>query len=212
MEHFISPNFHSTKLDNPTFVDLVDVFEDSWRGFVFGPALALLNLSSGDVAAMTLVSSYFEAIWIYQTGEDSDHRSQEFFVNGFKRCFTSKDDGIEIAASAIYKHIRCGLAHTGMLSRKVNFSREGAKAFYLTYPKNKDGSLNIKGNLASIVVNPKRMYDGALTHFDSYVAALRSSEDADLCKNFNVAIDLLWGIGEGENIIGTTEEQFRSGA
>lgn len=212
MKHFISPNFGSEKLDAPSYTDLVDIFEDSWRGFVFHPAVKLFSLPYGDVAAMTLVSSYFEALWIYRTGTDSDGRSKEFFVKGFQNCFKSANDGIEIAAAAIYRHIRCGLAHTGMLSRKVNFSREGASAFYLTYPKNKDGSLNMKGELASIVVNPVQMCEAAQKHFETYVAALRKREDDELCKNFESAVQRLWGIGEGDNIVALTEEQFRGGA
>ena len=212
MEHFVSPRYDHTKLENPKFSDLVDVFEDSWQVFVFEPAAKLLENPTGDVAAMTLVSAYFEAIWIYRTGEDSDRRSKEFFVNGFQRCFASSTEGIETAAGAIYKHIRCGLAHTGMLSRKVYFSREGAQAFYLTYPNNPDGTLNTRGELASIVVNPHRMYEGAVQHFKRYIEALRSGNDPELSKRFEQAVNHLWGIGEGENIIGMTEEQFKGGA
>jgi hypothetical protein len=161
MEYFVSPRFDHSKLENPSLADLIDVFEDSWRGYVFTPAEMLLKHPVGNVAAMTLVTSYFEAIWVYLSGEDSERRSREFFVNGFQRCFSANTAGIEIAAKEIYKHIRCGLAHTGMLNRKVNFSRVGVHAFYLTYPKNPDGPLNMNAPVASIVVNPLRMYEGA---------------------------------------------------
>jgi hypothetical protein len=144
MEHFVSPRYGYSKLENPSLADLVDVFEDSWRGYVFGPAEMLLNYPGGDVAAMTLVTSYFEAIIIYMTGENSEGKSRQFFVSGFSKCFKASTEGIEIAAKEIYRHIRCGLAHTGMLTPRVNFSREIASAFYVTYPENPDGSLNIK--------------------------------------------------------------------
>jgi hypothetical protein len=212
MEFFVSPRYDHSKLDNPSLMDLVDVFEDSWRGYVFAPAKMLLGHPDGDVAAMTLVTSYFEAIWIYLSGEDSEYRSKEFFVNGFLRCFSANTAGIEVAAKEIYKHIRCGLAHTGMLKRQVNFSREGAHAFYLTYPKNPDGSLNMNAPVASIVVNPLRMYEGVLHHFEQYIKDLRGGNRSDLTDSFQKAVSLLWGIGEGDNIIGMTEDEFKGRA
>ena len=209
MECFVSPRFDHSKLNNPSLNDLIDVFEDSWQGYIFEPARILLRYSSGDVAAMTLFISYFEAIWIYLRGEDSEGRSKEFFVNGFQRCFSANTPGIDIAAKEIYKHIRCGLAHTGMLKRKVNYSREAARAFYLTYPKNSDGSLNMNAPVASIVVNPLRMFEGVFGHFCKYVKALRSGNRADLTDPFQKAVNLLWGIGEEDNIIGMTEDEFK---
>ena len=208
MEHRLSPRYDHEKLEDPTLSDLIDVFEDSWMGFVFSPAKTLLSYPDGDVAAMTLITSYFEAIWIYLTGEDSDRKSREYFVKGFCRVFSADSPGIEIAAKAIYKHIRCGLAHTGMLTHRVNFSRGGSKAFFLTYPKNPDGSLNMIAPVASIIVNPMRMYDGVSQHFQTYVAALRSGERHDLTSPFLLAVTQLWGLGQGDNIIGMSEAEF----
>lgn len=208
MEHRLSPRYDHEKLEDPTLSNLIDVFEDSWMGFVFSPAERLLSCPDGDVAAMTLITSYFEAIWIYLTGEDSDRKSQEFFVNGFCRVFSADSPGIDIAAKAIYKHIRCGLAHTGMLTHKVNFSPVGDKAFFLTYPKNPDGSLNMSAPVASIIVNPMRMYDGVSQHFRTYVGALRSGERHDLTSPFQLAVTKLWGLGKGDNIIGMSEAEF----
>jgi hypothetical protein len=212
MEHFVSPRYDHAKLENPSLTDIIDVFEDSWRGYVLEPARMLLNHQGGDVAAMTLVTSYFEAIWIYLTGEDSEGRSKQFFVNGFLQCFKANTAGIEIAAKEIYKHIRCGLAHTGMLKPRVNFSRVGAHAFYLTYPKNPDGSLNLNAPVASIVVNPVRMYEGVLLHFDQYIKDLRGGNRPDLTEPFQKSVSLLWEVGEGENIIGMTEDEFKGQA
>lgn len=96
-----------------------------------------------------------------------------------------------------------------MLTKRVNFSREGAQAFFLTYPKNPDGSLNTKAPVTSIVVNPKRMYEGGLRHFERYLKALREDNRPDLTEPFLKAVHRLWGIGEGENIVGMTEEQFK---
>lgn len=208
MEYQLSPRYTHKKFEDPTLSDLIDVFEDSWIGFVFSPAEKLLSYPDGDVAAMTLITSYFEAFWIFQTGEDSDGKSKEFFINGFCQVFSSDSPGIDIAAKAIYKHIRCGFAHTGMLSHKVNFSRMGGKAFFLTYPKNSDGSLNMTAPVASIIVNPLKMYEGVSQHFRAYVAALRSGENHDLTCSFQLVVTKLWGLGKGDNIIGMLETEF----
>ncbi|MBA1147842.1 hypothetical protein H0Z60_12370 [Ectothiorhodospiraceae bacterium WFHF3C12] len=211
MEHFVSPRYDHSKLENPSFTDLIDVFEDSWRGYVFCPAKTLLD-HSNDVAAMTLLTSYFEAIAIYLTGEDSEGKSRRFFVKGFLQCFDANTEGDELVSKEIYKHIRCGLAHTGMLSPRVNFSREGAHAFYVTYPRNPDGSLDVKAPAASIVVNPKRMYEGVLRHFEQYIMDLRGGSQPDLADSFGKAVSLLWALGEGENVIGMTEDEFKGRA
>lgn len=212
MEHFVSPRYDHSKLENPSLTDLVDVFEDSWRGYVLEPAEMLLRHAGCDVAAMALETSYFEAIAIYMTGEDSVGKSKQFFVSGFSRCFNANTQGIEVAAKEIYKHIRCGLAHTGMLTPRVNFTREGAHPFYVTFPKNPDGSLDLKAPAASIVVNPQRMHESILRHFEQYIKDLRGGSRQDLTDAFQKAVSLLWQLGEGENVIGMTEDEFKGRA
>jgi len=212
MEYFASPRYDYSKLQNPSLTDLIDVFEDSWRGHVFGPAEILLNHTGANVAAMALETSYFEAIASYMSGEDSERKSRQFFVNGFSQCFNTSTEGIEVAAKAIYKHIRCGFAHTGMLTSRVHFSREGAHAFYVTYPKNPDGSLNLKAPAASIVVNPQRMHRGILHHFEQYIRDLRGGSHPGLTDAFQKAASLLWQLGEAENMIGMTEDEFKGHA
>ncbi|MFC7366760.1 hypothetical protein [Vreelandella zhaodongensis] len=125
MEHEISPNYKHDKLDDPTHEDLVDVVEDTWRHYVFAPVHVLLDQPHGDIAAMTLLSSYFEAIWSYVSGESSEGKSRVFFKNGFCEVFKADGESCEIAARAIYKNLRCGVAHAGLPNHKVSYSREG---------------------------------------------------------------------------------------
>lgn len=208
MDDQLSPSYSHEKLENPTFLDLIDVFEDLWKSYIFSPVRLLLNSPHGDIAAMTVLCSYFEAIASYMSGEDSDHKSKEFFVKGFCDVFHSDSAEIKDAAAAIYKHIRCGLAHEGMLTHKVNYSRAGAEAFFLTYPKSPDGSPNIAAGIASIILNPLRVYKGVEHHFTSYLGRLRSSEDTELCQAFQKSAKRLWGLSAGENVIGMTEAEF----
>jgi hypothetical protein len=208
MEAELSPSYSHEKLENPSFSDLVDVFEDLWRHCFFAPVDLLLKTPKGDIAAMTVLCSYFEAIAGYLSGEDTNGRSREFFVKGFCLVFRSDSPEIHKAAEAIYKHIRCGLAHEGMLSHKVNYSRAGARAFFLTYRKASDGSLDISAGVVSIIVNPLRMYLGVLHHFDGYIHALREAKDQVLIEAFQRTVERQWALGTSENIIGMTETEF----
>lgn len=208
MEYQLSPSYSHEKLENPTFSDLVDVLEDLWQNCIFSPARLLLNSPYGEIAAITIIGSYFEAMASYTSGEDSNGRSRKFFITGFCDVFHSRSEEIRHAAAAIYKHIRCGLAHEGMFSYKVSYSRAGAQAFQVTYPKKPDGSLDTNAEVASILFNPVRMYEGVEKHFKNYLAKLRSSEDEVLCEAFQKSVVRLWGLGKGENNAGMTEAEF----
>src|SRR5215510_919241 len=108
MRQILSPNYTHDKLANPSLSDLIDVFEDTWEGYVLIPCEALMKMPHGQVAAMTVLSSYFEAHWIYRSGQDSTGNSKRFFICGFLQVFqsaTRSDD--ETAAAAVYEQVRC---------------------------------------------------------------------------------------------------------
>ncbi len=207
MEEMLSPNFTHEKLENPSTSDLVDVFEDLWLGCVFEPVRSLIHSPHGSVAAMSVLCSYYEAIESLYSGQSSRNRSQEFFINGFSRVFSSPD-GMEEAAKEIYIHVRCGLAHEGMLRSKVHYTNVGQKAFFLTYPKSSDGTLDMSVSSESIVVNPERMFDATFQHFEGYVKLLRKEEDAEVVENFKSFVTAQYAFGGGESIIGMTYEEF----
>lgn len=207
MEEMLSPSFTHEKLDDPTVEDLIDVFEDLWRGCIFEPVKSLIASPHGSVAAMCVLCSYYEAIESLYTGNSSRNRSQEFFVKGFSRVFSSSE-GMDVGAKEIYIHVRCGLAHEGMLRSKVHYSNVGRKPFFLTYPKNDDGSLDLSRPSNSIVVNPERMFEATVQHFVSYVKLLRSQEDTELVENFESFVTEQYAVGSGDSIIGMTYEEF----
>jgi len=204
----ISPKYNHEKLESPSFIDLVDVFEDLWQGYIFNPVRYLLDLEHGDIAAITILCSYYEAIHSYLTGESSRNKSMEFFIQGFMQVFNTDSSEIEKAAKDIYINMRCGVAHEGMLRHKINYSREGSKAFFLTYSKNSDGSLNIDEGVKSIIINPIRILQGTEQHFNNYVQMLRETDNEEQINAFNKTVKRQWGLGAGENIIGMTPEQF----
>lgn len=207
MDERISPKYTHEKLEDPSTTELIDVFEDLWRSYVFEPVRSLIDSSNGSVAAMSVLCSYYEAIESLFTGQSSRNQSQLFFTRGFSRVF-SAPSGMEEAAKEIYIHVRCGLAHEGMLRSKVHYSRDGHKAFFLTYPKNSDGTLAITGPSESIIVNPERMYSATLEHFERYINDLRSSVDSSQVANFKAFVTQQYDVGGGESIIGMTYDEF----
>ena len=212
MEEFLSPSYKHEKLANPSFADLVDVFEDLWTHYIFIPVKRLINMPHGDIAAMTVLCSYYEAIQSCITGESSDWQSKKFFVKGFTQVFSSDDPNNRKAAEEIYKYIRCGLAHEGLLSHKVSYSHAGAKTFFLMYRKKADGNLAFEAGIASIIVNPVRMYEGTEKHFNAYIEKLRSGDNQDLCDSFKKTVERQWGLGLCDHTVPMTEAEFRGEA
>lgn len=208
--HFISPSFTHEKLEPPFFKDIVDVFEDRMLHWLILPAKELLKIRHGEVAAVALATSYMEAIEIYLSGLDSKGQSREFFVRGFKAVF-SKNAGPdfihEAFASALYELMRCGFAHEGVFRDGIYFSKTRPEAFLITWPT-KDGEFDPKGKLQSAVINPQRFVDGVEGHFLSYIRELRRMSKSPLQERFKAAVDLKWGVGGSERIVGLTEEEF----
>ena len=213
MKQRLTPNYTHEKISKPTYADLVDVFEDAWKGYVLSPAQVVLNSPHGDIAAITLLSPYFESIETLYQGRASEGNSRDFFVAGFLRVFEkiSGLDGAtdtENAAKTIYKHVRCGVAHTGFPTYRVGFHRTNPNAFILTYRRLPDGCLDTVSPVSSILINAQRIHDAVAHHLDQYVLALRRPKSTMLHSNFNCLMRSSWGMGEDDNVVAMTEEQF----
>ena len=211
---FVSPSYTHEKLDAPTYVDLVDVFEDRMRHWLLEPTKQLLGAQHGAVAAVALSLGYFEGVEIYYSGQDSNGRSKEFFRRGFQRVFTVDDAGAHVfdeIVNALYIQARCGFAHDGLFRNRVFFSDSRPEPLNVTWPR-KHGEFVKDGHLESVIVNPRRFCEGIEIHFAKYSAILRAETDATLKANFMTAVDLKWGLKEPDRAIGMTEDEFNSGA
>ena len=207
MEFQLCPSFDHSKLENPSFEDLVDIFEDMWFGYVFLPAKELLKIPNGEVSAMTILSSYFEAIESYLSGESSENNSKEFFKKGFCKVFSSNSAGIEFLAGHFYKHVRCGLAHEGLLSYRVCYSANGSKPIVATYPK-KNGELIFDKGVESIILNPHLIYNSLEYNLKKYISDLRSKKISEINTNFEKSMRRQLGGKTRELIAALTEEEF----
>ncbi len=208
VECMLSPSYTHEKLESPSFSDLVDVFEDLWTKHIFEQAELLLSNPYGDQAAMTILMSYFESIESFTSGLSSKNQSGKFFVSGFCQVFTNKKDDITKVAKELYRCIRCGLAHEGFLRSEVNYSRGNPNAFFCTYNLKPDGKLNIDAGLVSVIVNPKRMYECIILHFNKYLKDLKIENNIDLRRNFKKMALTAFGVGADANIVGMTEQEF----
>jgi hypothetical protein len=204
VENYISPNYTWEKLENPTFDDLLDVFEDRIRNWLLKPAESLLQLQQGFVSAISLLFTYFESIQIYISGQDSKGASQKFFIDGFLAVFGSP--GIDKSklnkmAKTIYIEGRCGFFHNGLSRGKVLYSKVRNEALTVTQPK-VDGEIDFNGEVRSIVINPDRFHWCVKRHFNKYISDLRDVEKKTLRDNFKKAVDIRWGMEDRDPIIG----------
>lgn len=212
MKYFISPNFEHVKLENPSFEDLIDVFEDRMRNWLLTPAKQLIDTTNGFVAAMALLCGYFEGIEIYLSGEDSNTRSGVFFVNGFLKVFSVHGEGKEVfkkAAEGIYKQLRCGFAHDGMFRYRIMFDEALPTALLASWP-NKNGVFDTSRTLESVTINPRRFYECIMIHFEGYLKSLREGIDPELRNAFQKTVKLKWGLDQPEINIGMSEEDYHN--
>ena len=100
MKQQLTPTYDHEKVANPTCDDLIDVFEDAWRGYILAQVQVLLDNPNGDIAAMTLLCSYFESIEALHRGKSSDRRSKEFLITTQAKRNLSSRSGIGGVLSA----------------------------------------------------------------------------------------------------------------
>src|SRR4051794_30223492 len=109
----------------------IDRFERYMNDCVIGIAEELARAFEAGVGPLSRsgffilagVSSYFETINQYLTGQDSEGKSKPFFRQGFKAVYpatTLSDDEI----GAIYKWLRCGMYHSTMPKHNTYLHRD----------------------------------------------------------------------------------------
>lgn len=205
MEYKISPNFDDSKLDTENVEDLVDVFEDRTRYWLFEAAKNLLNSKHGDIAALGLLLTYFEGISIYLKGKDSKSNSKRFFKEGFLNVFKASgigDELLERVADIAYTDARCGFFHDGFGFRsRILVSPDANQDLIITLPK-KNGVVDREGEIQSIIINPNRLLYAIERHFNQYIDQLRDKANLQLREKFEKACKIKWLLDEPPIVIG----------
>jgi hypothetical protein len=190
----ISPNFLHNKLQDPTIDDLVDVLEDRLMYWLLEPAKKLASNRVEQVAALSLLLSYFEGIWIYIQGEDSRRRSREFFESGFVEVF--RPSGINEAvlkrvAGVLYEDARCGFFHDGMFRERIFFGKLRGGAMHVTLPRI-NGAIDEDGVIQSIIIDVEEFCHYVEGHFRELIIRLRDSAHSELRSKFQAMCRQKW--------------------
>lgn len=205
MEYKISPHFHESKLDPNNIDDLIDVFEDRTRYWLFEPIQNLLREPNGGIAALGLLLTYFEGIAIYLDGRDSKDNSKSFFKRGFLDMFKAHGISNEILGSVsdlLYANARCGFFHDGFGFRgRILIAPDANQDLIITLPKI-NGLIDKKGAIQSIIINPNRLFIAIEHHFSSYMSELRNTSNVKVRLNFQEACKVKWKLERPPVVIG----------
>lgn len=205
---YISPNFTFNKLENHSFNDLIDVFEDRITNWSIRPSKTLLETQHGYFASTGILLAYFEAIQSYIKGQVSSGNSRAFFVGGFEAVFASKNGGhVKQLASTIYTQARCGFFHEGLMREKIFFSTAKKDAILVTLPR-KNGNLDLNAKIESAIINPIRFQWCVERHFNDYINKLRDSNNQTIRDNFKKIVELNWKIDNEGPFVGMTRKDF----
>lgn len=177
--HKISPGFDSSKLNNATFEDKVDVFEDRMKGWMLDWADHLNQQEHAGFAVLHLALSYFESIAIFLKGEESmNRRSTDLFKFSFYEVFEEDCNKwgsarSEKVARLMYKQGRCGFYHSGMAKKEIGL--QNGDLF----------TINEKNGILDSVNIDRHKFMGAIRiHLDNYIGKLRSQNEQELTDNF----------------------------
>lgn len=183
---FISPHFGHRKLQNPAIEDLVDVLEDRIRSWVLEPAKKLASDPIEQYAALCLLLTYFEGIWMYIQGKDSKKCSQKFFEAAFVEVFRSgglTERMLQRIAEVLYHDARCGFFHDGMFRERI-FLGKSVGVMHVTLPL-VNGAIDENGVIESVVIDVEDFYRYIDGHFRSLASRLRDPSQIDLRSNFH---------------------------
>jgi hypothetical protein len=200
----ISPHFSDSKLDKPSLDDLIDVFEDRVRNWLLEPAKRLLAIEHGQIAAVAILLMYFEAVRIYMDGRDSKNQSKKFFRHAFLDVFARSNvrmDLLERVANLLYADARCGFFHDGSFRDRIFISDLACSELQITLPK-KNGEIDEKGEIESIMIHPARFYDVIDRHFTEYVSVLRDQNESARRARFEKACGIKWDWQGRPRVIG----------
>jgi hypothetical protein len=161
----------------------------------------------GWIPGYALLMSYFEGIWIYISGEDSNNKSKQFFKKAFVDVFLESDISETLLARVgglLYDDARCGFFHDGMFRGRIFFAPTNKGEMLITLPK-KDGKLDETGSIQSVIIDAHKSHDAVSKHFAIFISRLRNPRETSLRNNFYDICRHKWGFDQPAIIIGLNE-------
>ena len=178
-------------------------------GWVFDPARQLNQNRNGYYASLNLQMTYFEGIWSYIKGEKSNRKSPEFFRSAFQDIFhlTGIDQKLlGRVADVLYVDARCGFFHEASLRSRVFFAEISKGEILITLPKKPDSTLDIEGEIQSIIIDPVRFLTAIENHFVGYLLQVRQTSNVELRDNFYKMAKQKWDWETDGVIVGITKD------
>ncbi len=119
----ISPNYYNSQLQSGD-IEPIHVFADAVNGWVFDFAQKLTTEEHGGIGVLLLAMSPIEQLQRFHCGDTSTDNAGKFFKEGLRRIFGLADDDV---VDLLYKQLRCGVVHTGLIRNRIVISHELAK-------------------------------------------------------------------------------------
>lgn len=189
MKLAISPKHTADDFEGGMTLDQkIEVFTEAVRGWHLGVAkeMADKDVSHRGFAQLHIVTSYFEMIAKYREGFVGERESRKHFEKGVRAVFPVIDTWPQDIANGLlellYKNVRSGLYHMGMIKTNVILTGD------LPFPMQYDNTNGV------VYINPDKLVEALQAHFEVYARDLRELQSTVLRSNFEKRFNLDRGI------------------
>ncbi|RRR75358.1 MAG: hypothetical protein EI684_04900 [Candidatus Viridilinea halotolerans] len=182
----VSPKYDSSKLDNDTIADRIDVYADRIQGWLIDCGHILNQHEHAGFGVLNMAFSYFEGYSSFLRGEDSEKQGKTFFEEAIYSVIPDLQQFSEKTRSEIVKILwkdgRNGLFHIGMSRRRIALL-DGSHVFAC--------SLDEQQRVVAVFINRHGIIKAIEDHHHRYVERLRDPNEIDLRNNFERAWQIL---------------------
>ena len=183
----------NTDFEKPyTIENKIIIFERSTKGWQLEIADVIINggkdfegnhvkeIKGSGFAVRHILLNYFEMIAKYIDGYIGEGKSKYYFSEGVKSVFPELieiDQGLKKnLLKILYEDGRCGLYHGGMTESQIALSAE--------FPP-----LGIDSKMNVLLINPHKLSQELLIHFNEYINKLKNPNNNDIRENFEKRFD-----------------------
>ncbi len=183
--HKTSPKYYVTKLHNPTFDDIVDVYEDRVNGWLIEPAKIINSYEHSGLSVLHIIFAYFEGHAAFYHGIDTNNQSNKCFRRAFKVVFPqiSSHPLVDQIMDILWFDGRNGLAHIGFPRRRIVL-QDGDPVFRFEVNENNDKIIRVH-------IDRNKIVQGVEEHLVRYIARLRDPQEKVLRDNFITAWNII---------------------
>jgi hypothetical protein len=170
-DHIIKDLRTDTNLDPHNINDKIFIYKRQVEEWFLNQANILCDADRNNFLVVMITTSYIEGVEQYRNGTTSNGRSRELFSAGIRRIF-----GVHTVSQnqifKLYKHLRCGLFHNGMVGDAVVLNRTCERAIEFSVRE-------------TININPILFKDAVIRDFNQYIFDLYNQNNVDLRDCFD---------------------------